>query len=196
MDRPSNADGRSELVPTLSTRQISVIAVMTAVCVSTNYLLIGVINVKFMDLIVFVCGYAFGSLVGGSVGVLTWLVYGTINPYGFSLPIQVTTCLGEGLYGIVGDLFSRVEADAEEERCHLGFVQPKFAIVGFLLTFVYDIFTNIVSGIVIGIPLVVALASGIPFAFAHEFSNTVLFLVGVMPLVSAIRRSQLGGNSK
>jgi hypothetical protein len=48
---------------------------MTAACLSTNYLLIGVTNVKFMDLIVFVSGIVFGPFVGASIGVLTWLVY-------------------------------------------------------------------------------------------------------------------------
>ncbi len=84
------------------------IAVLTAVCVATNYLLIGFVNVKFMDLIVFVSGLAFGAVVGSSVGALTWLVYGTINPYGFSLPILVATCLGETIFGLAGALLGRL----------------------------------------------------------------------------------------
>lgn len=178
------------------TRQVSVIAVMTAACVSTNYLLIGVVNVKFMDLLVFVSGFAFGPLVGGSVGVLTWLVYGTINPYGFSLPILVTTCLGESIYGIVGGLLGGVEVRGAGNSVggRFSFFNVKFAVVGFLLTFVYDLLTNIVSGVVVGIPIVVALVSGIPFALAHELSNTAFFFVGVSPLVSVIRRLPSGGS--
>jgi uncharacterized membrane protein len=63
-----------------------------------------VVNVKFMDLIVFVSGVVFGPLMGASVGVLTWLVYGTLNPYGFSLPILLATCTGESIYGIIGGM--------------------------------------------------------------------------------------------
>jgi len=181
--------------PALSTRQVSIIAVMTAACVSTNYLLIGVVNVKFMDLLVFISGYAYGPVVGGTVGILTWLVYGTINPYGFSLPILATTCLGESLYGVVGGLLGGTGTDVEVGRGGLWFVSVRFAIIGFLLTFVYDLFTNIVSGLVVGIPIPIALGAGIPFALVHEFSNTAFFFVGMSSLVRVIRRLPSGGTN-
>lgn len=177
-------------------RRTSVIAVMTAACVSTNYLLIGVVNVKFMDLIVFVSGIIFGPLVGASVGVLTWLVYGTLNPYGFSLPILAATCIGESLYGIIGGLLGNrsVQNNYEKAGDRLWFINAKFAIVGFLLTFGYDLFTNIVSGLVVGIPLSVVLISGIPFAIAHEVSNTAFFFIGASPLIRAMGRLFPGGS--
>lgn len=169
----------------LSTRQVSVITVMTAVCVSTNYLLIGVVNVKFMDLIVFVAGFVFGPLVGASVGVLTWLVYGTLNPYGFSLPILAATSIAESLYGVVGGFLGARSPSVVGRGLS---ANAKFAIIGFILTFVYDLLTNVVSGLTAGIPLTVALIAGIPFAIAHEFSNTAFFFVGASPLVTAIGR--------
>jgi hypothetical protein len=182
--------------PTLSTRQVSVIAVMTATCVSTNYLLIGVINVKLMDLLVFVSGFAFGPLVGAIVGILTWLVYGTINPYGFSLPILAATCLGESIYGAVGGLLGGMEPHRTDDNPggRLRFFNAKFAVIGFLLTFAYDLLTNIVSGLVAGIPIAVALVGGIPFALTHELSNLAFFFVGVSPLMNAIRRLSSGGS--
>ena len=166
-------------------QRASIIAMMTAACIASNYLLIGVVNVKFMDLIVFVSGYSFGPTVGASVGVLTWLVYGTLNPYGFSLPILVATSFGESLYGIAGGLLGARGAGA------MGSGLPanlKLAITGFLLTFVYDLITNIVSGLSAGIPLNIALVAGIPFAIAHEFSNTAFFFIGALPLITAIGR--------
>ncbi len=161
----------------------SVIAVMTAACIVSNYLLIGVFNVKLMDLIVFSSGFLFGPSVGASVGILTWLVYGTLNPYGFSLPILVATSLMESLYGIVGGLLG------SKGKMGVGFTANlKYGIVGFLLTFVYDLVTNIVSGLSSGIPLTVALITGIPFAIAHEGSNAVFFFLGAPPLISAVGR--------
>ncbi len=181
---------------TLSTRQASVIAVMTALCVSTNYLLIGVVNIKFMDIIVFVSGIVFGTVVGASVGILTWLVYGTLNPYGFSLPILVATCAGESLYGIIGGLlgFRSTKNDDKITTPRLWFINIKYAIVGFLLTFVYDLFTNIVSGVVVGLPVNVAIVTGIPFAVVHEVSNTAFFFVGALPLIKAIGRLYTDGS--
>ena len=161
----------------------SVIAVMTAACIVSNYLLIGVFNVKLMDLIVFSSGFLFGPTVGASVGILTWLVYGTLNPYGFSLPILVATSLMESLYGIVGGLMG------SKGKMGVGFTSNlKYGIVGFLLTFIYDLVTNIVSGLSAGIPLTVALITGIPFAIAHEGSNAAFFFLGAQPLISAVGR--------
>jgi hypothetical protein len=161
----------------------SVIAVMTAACIVSNYLLIGVFNVKLMDLIVFSSGFLFGPSVGASVGILTWLVYGTLNPYGFSLPVLVATSLMESLYGIAGGLLGSKGKMGAGLTSNL-----KYGIVGFLLTFIYDLVTNIVSGLSAGIPLTVALITGIPFAIAHEGSNAVFFFLGASPLISAVGR--------
>jgi hypothetical protein len=161
----------------------SVIAVMTAACIVSNYLLIGIFNVKLMDLIVFSSGFLFGAPVGASVGILTWLVYGTLNPYGFSLPVLISTSLMESLYGIVGGLLGAKGKMGAGLTSNL-----KYGIVGFLLTFVYDLVTNIVSGLSAGIPLTVALITGIPFAIAHEGSNAAFFFLGAPPLISAVGR--------
>jgi hypothetical protein len=161
----------------------SVIAVMTAACIVSNYALIGVFNVKLMDLIVFSSGFLFGPSVGASVGILTWLVYGTLNPYGFSLPVLVATSLMESVYGIVGGILGK--------RGNMGVGLTgnlKYGIIGFLLTFLYDLVTNIVSGLSAGIPLGVALITGIPFAIAHQGSNAAFFFLGASPLISAVGR--------
>lgn len=178
----------------LLTYRISIIAMMTAACVSTNYLLVGLINVKLMDLIVFISGFAFGPLVGVSVGTLTWLVYGTLNPYGFSFPILIATCLGEAMYGLVGGLLNKGKfmEDFQIKKNSVLVNGIKFAVIGFLLTFVYDLFTNIVSGVIAGLPMFLVLAAGIPFAIIHEVSNTVFFFMGVSPLMHGINRLRTG----
>lgn len=168
-----------------SSQRVGIISILTATCIATNYLLIGVVNVKFMDLIVFVSGFVFGPLIGASVGVLTWMVYGTLNPYGFSLPILVVTSVGESLYGVVGGLIGARKMGTVGVNFS---DNVKFGIIGFLLTFVYDLMTNVVSGLSVGIPLSITLVSGIPFAIAHEVSNTAFFFIGASPLVTAIGR--------
>lgn len=171
----------------LSTRRIGVIAIMTAASLSTNYLLIGIANVKLMDLIVFTTGYVYGPFVGAIVGALTWLVYGTLNPYGFSLPILAATMLGETLYGLAGGLMGRGGLGKDS----LTYDVVRFGVIGFLLTFFYDLFTNVISGLVVGIPIPAALVAGIPFALIHELSNAFLFSLGVIPLLKTLR--SLGG---
>ena len=170
----------------------SLIAILTAACIASNYLLIGVINVKLMDVIVFASGFVFGPMIGASIGILTWLVYGTLNPYGFFLPIFIATSVGESLYGVIGGLLGLSSFNNFKEKFQ---VSIKFAIIGFLLTFAYDLWTNIVIGLSTGIALPIVLITGVPFALVHEASNAVLFFLGAFPLISAMNRLlQKGGD--
>ena len=173
------------------THKTSIIAVLTAACVASNYIMLGIVNVKFMDLIVFIAGYVFGAVIGVSIGVLTWLVYGTLNPYGFSIPILIATASGESIYGLVGGLLGKNSNLHDHTKLTNNL---KFAITGFLLTFIYDQYTNIVAGLSVGLPIHVALISGIPFSLIHEFSNAVFFFVGASPAISAIVRLFQGGS--
>jgi len=164
------------------TQRTAVAALLASSAIATNYLLIGVVNVKLMDLIVFAAGFLLGAGAGAGVGALIWLVYGTLNPYGFSLPVLGATVLGETLYGLAGGAL----------RGRLGRVgwgpDARLAVVGFLLTFVYDLETNVVSALTAGVPLAVALVGGVPFAVAHEASNAVFFCFGFPPLASSLEK--------
>jgi len=188
MDHPSNDIVLNH--PTiLSTRHLSIIVIMTATCLSTNYLMLGLVNVKFMDLIVFTLGLSLGSMVGVTVGILTWLIYGSLNPFGFSFPILIATCIGESVYGLAGGVLKKTHFyDHSKLISKYLTMGSKFAILGFLLTFVYDQFTNIMSALTIGIPLNIGLVMGIPFSIIHEVSNATFFFVGAAPLTNLIKR--------
>ena len=68
------------LLPHSTVRDISLITVLTALCVGGNYALIGLPNIKVMDLVVFVSGFVFGTFIGATTGILAWTLYGVINP--------------------------------------------------------------------------------------------------------------------
>ncbi|MEM3051585.1 MAG: hypothetical protein QXJ40_05820, partial [Candidatus Bathyarchaeia archaeon] len=72
----------------------------------------------------------------------------------------------------------------------------RFGILGFLLTFIYDLFTNIVSGVVAGLPPLIAILSGVPFAVAHEVSNFIFFLFGCNTLIVTVRKIAFKGGEK
>jgi len=173
----------AELTPT---KRASIIAILTAACVASNYALVGVLNVKVMDVIVFITGLVFGSMSGMMVGFLSWIVYGIVNPYGFSFPILIATAGMETVYGFVGGLMGRRRGKLVEVNPI--FTGIKYAIIGFILTFVYDIVTNLVMAVTFGIDWSVALIGGIPFALVHEISNAALFFIGVIPSVRGIHR--------
>ena len=192
LDYPSSAElTRMLLGLKLSTRELGFVGVMTALCVASNYLMLSIVNVKFMDLFVFVSGYVMGPFVGILVGIFTWLVYGTLNPYGFSLPILFATIAGESLYGLVGGLASQLQLQESRissiSNVRFWVSNVKFGTLGFLLTFVYDLFTNAISGLLAGLPIIVAIIVGVPFALAHEVSNFLFFFFGASLTINAIQ---------
>jgi hypothetical protein len=166
----------------MSSKKVGIIAVLTATCIVSNYMLIGFTNVKLMDLIVFVSGFTFGPIIGATIGILSWLVYGAINPYGFSLPILLATSSSEAIYGVLGGIIGK-RSIIKVDNDNLFLNNIKFAIIGFLLTFLYDLITNIVSALTASIPIIVSLITGIPFSLLHEVSNMILFFVAASPII-------------
>lgn len=164
------------------TRQLTLVAVGTALALVTNYLLIPAENVKFMDLIVFIIGFVGGPLAGAATGALTWSVYGTINANGgVFLPVWISTMFGETFYGAVGGFLGR--------RLSIGIgTQPKyklnvlFGLVGLALTFAYDMLTSLAHAFAFGLslapaPFALFLLFSAPFLIAHELSNLAFFSV-------------------
>jgi len=167
---------------------------LTSINLAFNYTMIGIPNVKIMDLIVFASGYLMGLVPGVLVGVLTWLVYGTLNPLGFNLIILAATSLSETIYAILGWLSRRLNlgSDAitllEINRGNFWLTNLKLGIIGFLATFIYDLVTNVASVVIVGLPLIMAIISGAWFALVHEVSNFVFFFFGGTPIISVLRK--------
>jgi len=173
----------------MNSHKLAIITVLVAFSISTNYAMISLSNVKLMDLIVFIGGFCFGPLVGMSIGVISWAVYGTLNPLGFSLPIWLSTMFSEAIYGVAGAAIRKGINQEEfsefgKERVNAGIF---FGILGMLLTFAYDIITNIVFGYVSGWNILFALIVGlVPFGLVHMLSNALFFGIGCVPAIKAI----------
>ena len=64
----------------------------------------------------------------------------------------------------------------------------KMGIIGFITTFIYDMFTNVVTGLVFELPLVAYIVLGVPFTAVHEISNFFFFFFAGNMLIQAIRK--------
>lgn len=184
-----------------STRILSLATLIVAMNLASNYAMIGIPNIKIMDLLVFISGYLMGAIPGIMVGVLTWVVYGTINPYGFHPVIFVATCLGEGFYGFMGWFSAKFRLGSDifltsMQRRQLLWINFKFGVIGFLITFVYDLFTNIMSAIVFGLPPIMGIITGAYFSIVHEVSNFFFFFFGCSILIKVIKKLVYGGRGK
>lgn len=168
-------------------RKVSVITTLTALCIATNYALVGVHQVKAMDFIVFIGGFCFGAYAGAFIGILTWAVYGVINPYGFVPQVWLATMFSEAIYGIVGGLLGKnfVSTDFNDQRLGLSIL---FGTMGFILTLIYDLITNVVYAFTFGIPFVAAIVVGTPFTILHQISNVAIFGVGSIPVISVLKK--------
>ncbi len=166
--------------------KIAAATTLTALCVSLNYALIGIPNVSPMDFIVFMGGFYFGWMVGVSVGVLSWAVYGALNPFGFVPQIWIATMCFEAFFGLTGGLLGR-----SLSKTDLGVYGFKlnifFGALGFLTTLFYDLATNLVFSASFGVPIMVALILGAPFTILHEASNALIFGVGSVLTINLIR---------
>jgi uncharacterized membrane protein len=167
--------------------KIAVVATLVALSIATNYVLIGIHNIKLMDFIVFVGGFCFGSIAGASIGVLSWLIYGVLNPYGFVPQVWLATMLAEPVYGIVGGILGKNLGliNFHEQRLRLSIF---FATMGFLPTVLYDLITNVAYASSFDIPVIAAFFSGAPFIVLHEISNAAIFGMCSVPMITALEK--------
>ncbi|MBS7659092.1 MAG: ECF transporter S component [Candidatus Parvarchaeota archaeon] len=171
----------------LNAKKICLITVITALCLGSNYALIGIPNFKVMDFFVFVTGFVFGPVIGASVGIMIWLIYGVMNPYGFAPQVWISTMLSETIYGFAGGALGKWTASIDFNENHLS-LSILFGAVGFVTTLLYDLFTNIVYAFSFRVPLLVAIITGVPFALLHEISNAIIFGVCSIPLIIALEK--------
>jgi len=173
-------------------RKISVIIILTALSIATNYALIGIPQIKLMDFIVFIGGFCFGPLTGVAIGVSSWLIYGVLNPYGFVPQIWLATMLSEALYGLIGGFLGRklnpMKFNGSRYRLII-----LFGSVGFIATLLYDLVTNVVYASVFDVPLFLAIAIGAPFTILHQLGNALIFGLGAIPVIEALNKSLRGG---
>ena len=55
--------------------KLSMLIIFTALCLASNYALIGLPQVKIMDFLVFTGGFLLGPVYGAAIGILSWLIY-------------------------------------------------------------------------------------------------------------------------
>jgi len=172
----------------MRTRRTAAVAVMTALATALAYSTVALPNVTLMDVVVFVAGWTMGAAAGITVGCLSWLIYGVLNPYGFNPVVWASTVACEALYGLAGGLARR----ALSPHSYIGLKEALLlGGLGFMATFVYDVSTNLAYAAAFNVPWLLALALGAPFAVVHELSNLVIFTLAAPPMAKALHKLSL-----
>jgi hypothetical protein len=187
MDKPSSMP----FLPNMTSRKVASIALLVAAALSTDYALLGVPNVKLMDTLVFLGGYMFGLDVGASVAVLSWLVYGTLNPQGAATPgLLAVLMASECIYAVGGWALRKISS----KTAFTGIDRVKFGFVGFVTAAIYDFATNAYTGIFyypgysMSARIIRALIFGVPFAIIHETTDSLLFAVIAPTVITVLGR--------
>ncbi len=175
-----------------STR-VALLTSLSALAVATNYAMLPLLNIKLMDSVVFVAGLSFGASSGCAVATVAWLVYGTLNPYGFSLPTLLTVILSEMIYAIAGGAMSHSWLGPKGGEFKPWVMERNigFGVVGLLSTLAYDLVTNAVTGwLYYGSAWIGLLTMNfpLPMGILHEASNLFLFALVAPPLAFSVSK--------
>ena len=159
--------------------------------------------IDFMTVIIFVNGFCFGYFVGGLIGAISMFIY-MIIPYPLAHPaawlftmspilLIVQTALG-AMFGVIGGLWGRRWKQLQV-KTNRGFIF-KIGLIGFVLTFIYQILSSI--GFYLAYPFYPSVWEAIYFTFiplylpyppiTHVFTNTIIFVLLAFPLIKAIKR--------
>jgi len=174
------------------TRRVALVVSLSALCIGTNYAMFPLSNVKLMDAIVFTTGLVFGFVPGAAVAVVSWLVYGTLNPLGISILVLFTVIPSEIIYPLVGHLLRKTKYGRSTENVTTLSRSVVFGSVGLFATLAYDLITNAVSGLLAYNSIWLGLATmnfPAPLGIIHEASNLVFFAAVVPVLLEVVRKT-------
>ncbi|MGQ9515043.1 MAG: hypothetical protein ACUVTL_08365 [Thermoproteota archaeon] len=166
------------------------IGLFSSMCIVSNYVMLPLWNIKLMDTIVFVCGFIFGLYTGLLIATISWIVYGSINPYGFSLPTLVVVIVGEMFYAISGDLLRRTPSIPNNVSL-LSIHNLIFGVVGLVSTLAYDLLTNAFVGWLFYGSIIFGLLTmnfPIPMGIIHEVSNFFFFALLAPIIINSVHR--------
>jgi hypothetical protein len=166
-----------------SSRRLSYAALLIAAGLTGVYAE-SIPNFEVLTLVVFGAGVLLGARDGALVGGLTMLVYTLLNPYGPAHPVvMLSQVLGTAVAGIAGGLYARAGLAGRDARTRA----LTLALVAVIVTAVFDLATNVATGLIYG-QMRTWLLAGIPFSLWHIGYNVVLFAAVGTPLVAVFAR--------
>ena len=158
--------------------------------VAVGFALSGVPNVELMTMTVFIAGYLLDWRLGAAVGAASIAAYSLFNPLGAAMPpLFIAQVIGFSIIGASGALIGPV----------ITRLKPRWTafllcgLTGFLLTFAYDVITNVGAYFTItgdGAPssFYKFVGAGMLFMVMHIVWNTALFLVVLNPGLTVLAR--------
>jgi len=168
-------------MPSRHLRTIVITAVLVALAVALGFGLAHVPNVELITLTVFISGHLLGARIGLVTGAVSMGLFTMLNPMGVpAVPLAVAQVIAMALIGTFGGL---IRFWVKRPRAW-----ARLALCGLTVTIFYDVITNLVMALSLGMlgQLARILIAGLTFSLMHMISNTVIF-AAAGPGLTALR---------
>ncbi|MFX1338233.1 MAG: ECF transporter S component [Promethearchaeota archaeon] len=177
-----------------NTFRIVLISTFAALTVVMGYMLVFIPNIELVTLMIFLSGFILGKKDGAIIGLMSSFIFVFFNPYGVSpLPLFAYQLGHYSLVGILGGMTHNFLKNREyfkpEEDLYVFRVLLIFAIMGAIITFVYDILSTLIGALSIFGTLDTFWATyiiGLPFTTVHLIGNILGFIFILPGLIQLI----------
>ena len=177
-----------------SSFRIALLSTFAALAVVIGYMLVFLPNIELFTLMIFLAGFILGKRDGAIVGLMSSFIFVFFNPYGVSpLPLFAYQLAHYSLVGTLGGIshsfLRKKEYFKPEDDLYVFRVLLIFAIIGAVVTFVYDILSTLIGALSIFGTLETFWATyliGLPFTTIHLVGNTLGFIFILPGLIQLI----------
>ncbi len=165
-------------------------AIFSAMGIGIGYAFMLVPNVEFLTFTVFLAGLTLGFRWGVVIGFVTEFTFSALNPIGSGLMFPhliILQSVGITLVGAAGGIFRSRFVNVKWSKAR----QVQVGILGFVLTFIFDLLTTLSFPIASGFDWsqsVGVILSGLGFAIVHQLSNAGIFAFGTQRMLEVIQK--------
>jgi hypothetical protein len=156
----------------LRPREIILMAIFIGLAIAGGLVMAQIPNVELITAVIFLSGMMLGMGRGIIVGAVAEFLYSFFNPYGAAAPpLLIAQIISMTLVGATGGLIQNWFGRRIPPAWLLG-------ILGFILTFIFDLLTTLSFTLVAGLGFsgfLTAAAFGLYFYVLHQISNTLIF---------------------
>lgn len=153
-------------------RWVAVTAIMSALALVGNYILVVIPNVELGSGVLFVTSFLFGLEMAIWCVFVVSIIYAFFNPWGPFIPaIWFTQLLGWIFLVIAGAIMGKSGRNTEWSKNRI----LEIAVIGFIVTLFFDLITTAGYAWSFSVPYSVAIITGLPFILIHILSNTIIF---------------------
>lgn len=177
-----------------SSFRIVLISTFIGLAVVAGYMLVILPNIEVFTLMIFLSGFIMGRRDGALIGLMSSVVFCFFNPLGasdlFLFSVQVTYYTLVGLNGgLTRLILQNKDYFKPREDLYVIKVLVIFAVIGAVMTFIYDIFSTLAGSIFIfgtAESFWPTYLIGMPYTTVHLIFNTLGFIFILPALIQLL----------